>query len=92
MNTFEEEGGDGEHSAGTSKRVENRVTNAERQRCQEVSMQGDRCLEQSGKCKQMYLNVIVNVNVNVNVNELRLGFSNTTRSPEGILSHNNRNS
>jgi hypothetical protein len=30
--------------------------------------------------------------VNVNVNELRLGFSNTTRSPEGILSHNNRKS
>jgi hypothetical protein len=28
--------------------------------------------------------------VNVNVNELRLGFSNTTRNPEGILSHNNR--
>jgi hypothetical protein len=32
------------------------------------------------------------VNVNVNVNELRLGFSNTTRNPEGILSHNNRKS
>jgi hypothetical protein len=31
-------------------------------------------------------------NVNVNVNELRLGFSNTTRHPEGILSHNNRKS
>ncbi len=30
--------------------------------------------------------------VNVNVNELRLGFSNTTRNPEGILSHNNRKS
>jgi hypothetical protein len=30
--------------------------------------------------------------VNVNVNELRLGFSNTTRSPEGLLSHNNRKS
>jgi hypothetical protein len=30
--------------------------------------------------------------VNVNVNELRLGFSNTTRNPEGILSHNNRQS
>ncbi len=28
----------------------------------------------------------------VNVNELRLGFSNTTRNPEGILSHNNRKS
>jgi hypothetical protein len=28
--------------------------------------------------------------VNVNVNELRLGFSNTTRNPKGILSHNNR--
>jgi hypothetical protein len=28
--------------------------------------------------------------VNVNVNELRMGFSNTTRNPEGILSHNNR--
>jgi hypothetical protein len=28
--------------------------------------------------------------LNVNVNELRLGFSNTTRNPEGILSHNNR--
>jgi hypothetical protein len=28
--------------------------------------------------------------VNVNVNELRLGLSNTTRNPEGILSHNNR--
>ncbi len=28
--------------------------------------------------------------VNVHVNELRLGFSNTTRNPEGILSHNNR--
>ncbi len=27
--------------------------------------------------------------VNVKVNELRLGFSNTTRNPEGILSHNN---
>ncbi len=26
----------------------------------------------------------------VNVNELRLGFSNTTRNPEGILSHNSR--
>jgi hypothetical protein len=26
----------------------------------------------------------------VNENELRLGFSNTTRNPEGILSHNNR--
>jgi hypothetical protein len=26
--------------------------------------------------------------VNVHVNELRLGFSNTTRNPEGILSHN----
>ncbi len=25
----------------------------------------------------------------VNVNELRLGFSNTTRNPEGLLSHNN---
>jgi hypothetical protein len=32
------------------------------------------------------------VNVYVNVNELRLGFSNTTRNPEGILSHNNRKS
>jgi hypothetical protein len=32
------------------------------------------------------------VNVNVNVNELRLGFSNTTRNPEGIQSHNNRKS
>ncbi len=32
------------------------------------------------------------VNVNVNVIELRLGFSNTARNPEGILSHNNRNS
>ncbi len=30
--------------------------------------------------------------VNVNVNELRLGFSNTARNPEGILSHNNRES
>jgi hypothetical protein len=30
--------------------------------------------------------------VNVNVNELRLGFSNTARNPEGILSHNNRKS
>jgi hypothetical protein len=30
--------------------------------------------------------------VNVNVNELRLGFSNTTRNPEGTLSHNNRKS
>ena len=32
--------------------------------------------------------------VNVNVNELRLGFSNTTRNPEGILlvSYNNRKS
>ena len=28
----------------------------------------------------------------VNVNELRLGFSNTTRNPEGILSHSNRKS
>jgi hypothetical protein len=27
--------------------------------------------------------------VNVNANEPRLGFSNTTRNPEGILSHNN---
>jgi hypothetical protein len=27
-----------------------------------------------------------------NVNELQLGFSNTTRNPEGILSHNNRKS
>jgi hypothetical protein len=26
-----------------------------------------------------------------NVNELRIGFSNTTRNPEGILSLNNRN-
>jgi hypothetical protein len=26
------------------------------------------------------------------VHELRLGFSNTTRNPEGILSHNNRKS
>jgi hypothetical protein len=34
----------------------------------------------------------VSVNVNVNVSELRLGFSNTTRNPEGILSHNNRKS
>ncbi len=30
--------------------------------------------------------------VNVNVDELRLGFSNTTRNPEGILSLNNRKS
>jgi hypothetical protein len=30
-----------------------------------------------------------NVNVKVNVNEPRLGFSNTTRNPEGVLSHNN---
>jgi hypothetical protein len=30
--------------------------------------------------------------LNVSVNELRLGFSNTTRNPEGILSHNNRKS
>ncbi len=30
------------------------------------------------------------VGVNVNVHELRLGFSNTTRNPEGILSHNNK--
>jgi len=30
--------------------------------------------------------------VHVNANELRLGFSNTTRNPEGILSHNNRKS
>jgi hypothetical protein len=30
--------------------------------------------------------------VNVNVNELRVGFSNTTRNPEGILSHDNRKS
>jgi hypothetical protein len=30
--------------------------------------------------------------VNVNVNELRLGFSSTTRNPEGIISHNNRKS
>jgi hypothetical protein len=37
-------------------------------------------------------NVKVNVNANVNVNELRLAFSNTTRNPEGILSHNNRKS
>jgi hypothetical protein len=34
--------------------------------------------------------VNVNVNAKVNVHELRLGFSNTTRSPEGLLSHNNR--
>ncbi len=26
------------------------------------------------------------------IDELRLGFSNTTRNPEGILSHNNRKS
>ncbi len=38
---------------------------------------------------QLCFRVCVNVNVNVNVNELRLGFSNTTRNPEGILSHNN---
>jgi hypothetical protein len=38
-------------------------------------------------CDNMFV-----VNVNVNVNELRLCFSNTTRNPEGILSHNNRNS
>ncbi len=30
--------------------------------------------------------------VHVNVNERRLGFSNTTRNPEGILRHNNRKS
>jgi hypothetical protein len=30
--------------------------------------------------------------VSANVNELRLGFSNTTRNPEGILSHINRKS
>ncbi len=29
---------------------------------------------------------------NVNVKELRLGFSNTARNPEGILSHNSRKS
>jgi hypothetical protein len=28
--------------------------------------------------------------LNANVSELRLGFSNTTRNPEGTLSHNNR--
>jgi hypothetical protein len=28
--------------------------------------------------------VNVNVNVNANANELRLGFSNTTRNPEGM--------
>jgi hypothetical protein len=26
--------------------------------------------------------------MNANANELRLGFSNTTRNPEGVLSHN----
>ncbi len=31
---------------------------------------------------------IENAAKQVNVNELRLGFSNTTRNPEGILSHN----
>jgi hypothetical protein len=36
--------------------------------------------------------VLVNVNVNANVNDLRLGFSTTTRNPEGILSHNSRKS
>jgi hypothetical protein len=42
-------------------------------------------------CKAMAkLEVRGYVNVHVNVNELRLGFSNTTRNPEGILSHNNR--
>ncbi len=34
----------------------------------------------------------VRVHAHVNVNELGLGFSNTTRNPEGILSHNNRKS
>jgi hypothetical protein len=34
----------------------------------------------------------VRVNVNVNDSELRLGFSNTTRNPEGILSRSNRKS
>jgi hypothetical protein len=34
----------------------------------------------------------VGVNVTVHVHELRFGFSNTTRNPEGILSHNNRKS
>ena len=29
--------------------------------------------------------------VRVNENEFRLGFSNTTRNPEGILRHSNRN-
>jgi hypothetical protein len=34
--------------------------------------------------------VCVCVHVNINVNELQLGFPNTTRNPEGTLSHNNR--
>jgi hypothetical protein len=36
--------------------------------------------------------VRVHVHVHVHVKELRLGFSNTTRNPEGILSHSNRKS
>jgi hypothetical protein len=38
------------------------------------------------------VNVHVDVNGNGNGNELRLGFSNTTKNPEGTLSHNNRES
>jgi hypothetical protein len=38
------------------------------------------------------VHAVPRVRVNVNVNELRLGFSNTTRNPEGIQSHNNRKS
>ncbi len=39
------------------------------------------------KIHNVNVNVNVNVNANVNVNELRLGFSNTTRNPEGTLMH-----
>jgi hypothetical protein len=46
----------------------------------------------SVKVRARLRHVHVNVIVKVYVNELRLGFSNTTRSPEGVLSHNNRKS
>ncbi len=39
---------------------------------------------------QHTVDLVSGCEVHVNVNELRLGFSNTTRNPEGILSHNNR--
>ncbi len=41
---------------------------------------------------ELPVHVHANANVNVNVNELRLGLSNTTRNPEGVLNHSNRKS